>query len=98
MYVVGYPLLAAVMSLDNLLLIYTFVILAAAIMSWINPDPNNPLVRIIRQLTDPAFRKLQPYIPLVGGIDLTPIALLVGISFVRSGILPIIQQFASSQL
>ena len=52
MYVLGYPLLSAVTIIDALLLIYTFIIIAHAVLSWINPDPSNPLVRILANLTD----------------------------------------------
>ena len=94
MYVIGYPLGALVGIIDSLLMVYTFVIIASAVLSWVNPDPLNPLVRIIRGITDPALDKIRPYIPVLGGIDLTPLVLILGIAFVRSGILPIIQQFA----
>jgi YggT family protein len=94
MYVLGYPLLSAVTILDALLLIYTFIIIAHAILSWINPDPRNPLVRILANLTEPLAERIRPYIPLVGGLDLTPLVLVVAIFFIRSGILPIISQFA----
>ncbi|HEX2859157.1 MAG TPA: YggT family protein [Alphaproteobacteria bacterium] len=94
MYVLGYPLLSAVTILDALLLIYTFVIIAHAVLSWINPDPSNPLVRILANLTEPVTDKVRSYIPLVGGLDLTPLVVILVIFFVRSGILPIISQFA----
>ncbi len=94
MFVIGHPLMALVNILDSILFLYTMIIIASAILSWVNPDPMNPIVRIIRNLTDPAMRKLQPYVPLVGGIDLTPIAVLLVIHFFRTGILPIVYQFA----
>lgn len=96
MYALGYPLLSLVTIVDSLLLIYTFIILAVAILSWVNPDPLNPLVRIFRNLTEPVIEKLRPYVPLFGGLDLTPVVLIVLIFFVRSGVLPIIGQFARS--
>jgi YggT family protein len=96
MYALGYPLISLVSILDSVLLIYTFIILAVAILSWVNPDPLNPLVRILRNLTEPVVEKLRPYVPLVGGLDLTPIILIIAIFFVRSGILPVINTFARS--
>jgi YggT family protein len=96
MYALGYPLLSAVTIIDSLLLIYTFIIIAVAIFSWVNPDPLNPLVRILRNVTEPVMEKIRPYIPLVGGLDLTPVALIIIIFFIRSGILPVISQFARS--
>lgn len=98
MYALGYPLLSAVTILDVLLLIYTCIIIAVAIFSWVNPDPLNPLVRILRNITEPVTEKLRPYIPLIGGLDLTPVVLIVIIVFIRSGILPVVSHFASSLL
>jgi len=94
MYALGYPLYSAVTLFDYLLLIYTFVILAAVILSWTNPDPLNPLVRILLNLTEPVFDKIRPYIPLVGGLDLTPVALIAGIFFLRTGVLKVLSRMA----
>ena len=96
MYALGYPLLSLVTLVDALLLIYTFIVIAVAIFSWVNPDPLNPLVRILRNLTEPVLDRLRPYVPLVGGIDLTPLALVVAIFFIRGGVLPVIATFARS--
>ena len=96
MYAIGYPLLSAAMILDVVLLIYTCIIIAVAIFSWVNPDPLNPLVRILRNITEPVMEKLRPYIPLVGGLDLTPVALILIIWFIRSGILKVVSRFALS--
>jgi YggT family protein len=94
MYAIGYPLLSAVTILDIMLLIYTFVIIAAVVLSWVNPDPLNPLVRILRNITEPVMDHIRPYIPLVGGLDLTPVALVAVIAFVRHGILTVLARMA----
>jgi YggT family protein len=94
MYALGYPLFSLVTILDYLLLIYTFIILAVVILSWTNPDPLNPLVRILRNLTEPVFDRVRPYIPLVGGLDLTPVAVIAGIFFIRTGVLKVLSRIA----
>lgn len=94
MYAIGYPLLSAVTIIDYLLLIYTFLVIAVVILSWTNPDPLNPIVRILRNLTEPVFAWVRPYIPLMGGLDLTPVVIIAGIFFVRTGILHTISRFA----
>lgn len=54
--------------------IYIIIIFIACILSFVNPDPNNKLVRIIYTLTNPAFRLVKRFIPTVfGGIDISPI-------------------------
>jgi YggT family protein len=94
MYAIGIPLGAIVEIVDGLLWIYTLIILAALILSWTNPDPMNVIVRLLRSLTEPVFDRIRPYIPLVGGLDLTPAVLLVAIFFFRNGILSVIARFA----
>lgn len=98
MYALGYPLLSLVTIVDSLLLIYTCLLIAVAMFSWINPDPLNPIVRILRNLTEPLMDKVRPYTPLLGGVDLTPLVLIVAIFFIRSGVLPVFSQFAKSLL
>jgi YggT family protein len=94
MYAIGYPLLSLATILDALLLIYTCIVIAVAMFSWINPDPLNPIVRILRNLTEPVLDRIRPYVPLIGGMDLAPVALILAIFFVRMGILPVIMKFA----
>lgn len=94
MYAIGFPLLSAATVLDYLLLIYSFMVIAIMILSWTNPDPLNPIVRILRTLTEPVFDKVRPYVPLVGGLDLTPVVVIIAIFFFRTGILRVVSRFA----
>jgi YggT family protein len=96
MYALGHPLYALASILDFMLLLYTFVVLAVVILGWTNPDPLNPLVRTLRGLTEPVFDKIRKYVPLVGGIDLTPLVVVAGIFFVRTGILSVVSKFAQN--
>lgn len=98
MYALGYPLLSLVTIVDSLLLIYTCVLIAVAMFSWINPDPLNPIVRILRNLTEPVLDHIRPYVPLLGGLDLTPLILILGIFFIRDGVLKVLGTFAQSLL
>jgi YggT family protein len=95
MYAIGYPLFSVATLLDYLLLVYSFIIIAVVILSWTNPDPLNPLVRILRNLTEPVLERMRRYIPLVGGIDLTPLAVLAVIFFVRTGVLKVVTRWAT---
>lgn len=87
MFVVG-NLVGAIAGVINTLLgLYTFVIIAAAVISWVNPDPWNPIVRFLRAATDPylnVFRRILPGF-LVGGsgIDFSPLVALIVVEFVR---------------
>lgn len=94
MYALAHPILAIVSIVGSLLTLYTWVIIISALLTWVNPDPMNPIIRILRQLTEPAYDLVRPYVPSVGGIDLSPIALIFGIMFVQQGVLPVIATFA----
>lgn len=94
MYILGYPLLSLVNIIDTFLFVYSIVIFAVCIFSFINPDPNMPLVRVLNQLTQPVFVYLRKYIPQIGMFDIIPLAVLLIIMFIRGGILPIFETFA----
>jgi YggT family protein len=73
-----------------LLNIYSWIIIAAALMSWVSPDPRNPIVMFLRQVTEPVlgpFRRLLPPWK-TGGLDLSPLLVLVAIQFVERVLLP----------
>ena len=75
--------------LDNLLTLYSFVVIGSALLSWVNPDPYNPIVRFMRNLTEPAYYYIKKYIPFVfmGGFDLSPIVLLLVIQFCKLAVI-----------
>lgn len=64
--------------LASLLKIYGYLIIVRAIISWVNPNPHNPLVRLIRGLTDPVLEPIRRALPDMGGLDLSPfVAILI---------------------
>jgi YggT family protein len=70
--------------LDLALNIYMWVIIARAVLSWVNPDPYNPIVRFIYNITEPVMEWVRRRVPLIfGGLDLTPILILIAIVFLR---------------
>ena len=71
--------------LGNILSIYVIIVIISALLSWVNPDPYNPIVRFLRNLTEPAYFYIRRYIPFVyiGGIDLSPIVLILLIQFLK---------------
>lgn len=79
MRALAYFVLAIAKILHLLINIYTFVVAIAVLISWVNPDPYNPLVRILRQLTEPVFAKVRRIMPRAlfrTGIDFTPVVVL----------------------
>lgn len=64
--------------------VYIFIVLARAIISWVNPDPYNPIVRFLHNATDPVLDRLRRWVPLqFGGIDFSPMVLLVALTFAQ---------------
>lgn len=70
--------------LDGALYLYMWVIIARALLTWVNPDPYNPIVRFLYNITEPVLGYLRRRLPLVlGGIDLSPVVVLVLIYILR---------------
>ena len=89
-------LLHAIASvLDMLLTLYMWIVIVQAIVSWVNPDPFNPIVRFLYQVTEPVFYRIRRVLPLVfGGIDLTPMVVILAIVFIKSFLVTTLHQLA----
>ena len=70
--------------IDTLLSIYQWVVIIRALLSFVSPDPRNPVVRALAALTDPLFRWLHRRIPLIyGGLDFAPMVVLLAVIFLK---------------
>ena len=70
--------------LNLALTIYMWVIIARAILSWVNPDPYNPIVRFLYNITEPVLYWVRRRVPLIfGGLDLSPLLILLAIVFLQ---------------
>jgi len=75
---------AVTYTLFQMLELYKWVIIISALITWVNPDPSNPVVQILRRLTEPVYAFIRRYIPtIIGGIDLAPIIVIFAIIFVQ---------------
>lgn len=70
--------------LNMVLTAYTYVIVARALVTWVNPDPYNPIVRFLFQATEPVLRPIRRMLPATGGIDISPIIVIIIIYFIQS--------------
>ena len=85
MFVFGYLLTAVAKVIDLLLTFYMFVVLARAVLSWVSPDPFNPIVRFIHNVTEPVLSRIRNLLPIaLGGIDFSPILVLIGVIFLQN--------------
>jgi YggT family protein len=84
MFAVGNLIGALAYILDLALTIYMYVIIARALLSWVNPDPYNPIVRFLYTITEPVLYWVRRRVPvLFGGLDLAPLVVLLGIIFLQ---------------
>jgi YggT family protein len=82
MFVFANLLVAAAKVLSLALSIYMWIIIARAVLSWVSPDPYNPIVRFIHNLTEPVLYQVRRRLPVVfGGIDLAPVVVMLAILF-----------------
>jgi YggT family protein len=84
MFVLG-NLLSALASVIGLVLnLYLWIIIIRALISWVNPDPYNPIVRFLYGITDPVLLAIRRRLPLYfGGIDFSPIIVILAIIFLQ---------------
>lgn len=78
--------LALASLIDMLLQFYVFIILGVVIISWVNPDPYNPIVRFLRLSTEPVFKRIRRLLPralFTTGIDFTPMIAMVLLWFIK---------------
>lgn len=95
MFIIGNFLNALAIILHYILNIYLWIVIARAVISWVNPDPYNPIVRFLYQATEPVLYRIRRTIPLpMTGIDFSPIIVFVVILFLDSFLVPTIQQIA----
>lgn len=85
MFVFGDFVIAVAKILDTLLEIYKWVIIIAALISWVNPNPYNPIVRFLYSVTEPVLRPIRRLIGFrLGPIDISPLIVILVIIFVQS--------------
>jgi len=73
----------------GLLNVYTWVVIARALVSWVNPDPRNPIVRFLVLVTEPVLRPFRKLVPphKTGGLDLSPLLVILLLQFVKNGLI-----------
>ncbi|MFZ5764192.1 MAG: YggT family protein [Thermodesulfobacteriota bacterium] len=98
MFIIG-NFISAVASLIHFILgAYMWVIVGRAIISWVNADPYNPIVRFLHDITEPLLWRIRRVIPFAaaGGIDFSPMILILVILFLQSFLVPTLHQLARS--
>lgn len=96
MFVFGNLFHAVAYILDTVLTIYMWMIIISALISWVNPDPYNPIVRFLYQVTEPVLRPIRKRLNFSMGLDLSPMIVILVIMFLRHFVIASIFDMASN--
>jgi YggT family protein len=89
--------IAVATVIDYVLVFYMFITIARAVLSWVSPDPYNPIVRFIHNVTEPVLYQIRKRVPIMfGGIDFSPIIVLLIIIFLRIFVVESLKGLAGS--
>jgi len=94
MFVMSNVLQGVATVLDTVLWLYMWVIIARALISWVNPDPWNPIVQFLERVTEPVLSPIRRWIGWKMGIDLSPIIAILIISFLQIAVVKTLSDFA----
>jgi len=98
MIITGYFLKAVAELLHLVLNFFIWLMIARAILSWVNPDPNNAIVRFLHSSTDPLINKVRGRIPPLGMVDLSPLVILLVLFFLDSFLVGVLAKYAQQML
>jgi YggT family protein len=73
-------------TIDLMLSVFLYAIIIQAILSWVNPDPYNPVVGLLNSITWPVLKHFRKLIPAVGGFDISPMIAIIALMFVQQSI------------
>ena len=96
MFIFSNLLMAVAKILDIVLSLYMWIIIGRAVISWVNPDPYNPIVRFLNSVTEPILYPIRRKIPIhFGGIDFSPILVIIAIVFLQTFLVQTLIQLAA---
>ena len=77
--------------------VYTWIVIAAALISWVKPDPSSPVVQLLYRLTDPVYSFIRRYIRTeFNGIDFAPLIVLLALQLIDQFLIRLLFVFAAS--
>ena len=99
MFILGNFIIALATVIDYVLVFYMWIVIARAVLSWVNPDPYNQIVRIIYNITEPVLYQIRNRLPVTfGGIDLSPIIIFLIIIFLQKFVVTSLLVLGNSML
>lgn len=98
MIILGHFLNAVAGILGMLVDIFIFLFIACAVLSWVSPDPNNPIVQFIRSATDPILTRIRAKIKPIGMFDLSVIIAIAGLYFIEMFVVATMHSYAARMI
>ena len=97
MFIIANLLVAVATIINYLLTFYLWIVIARAVLSWVSPDPYNPIVRFIYNITEPVLGWVRRRVPLnFGPVDFSPIIVFLAIIFLQQFLVGSLQGLALS--
>ncbi len=96
MFMLGNFILAIAKLINFALSAYIWIVIGRAAISWVNADPYNGIVRFLVQATDPLLIRIRRFLPVMGGLDLSPMVLIFAIVFLQSFLVPTLMRIGMS--
>jgi YggT family protein len=96
MFVASNLVAAIARLLDLLLWAYVWILIIRALISWVSPDPYNPVVRFLLRVTEPVLRPIRQRLPATMGIDFSPMIVIIVIMFLQSFLVSSLHDLAVS--
>ena len=85
MFILGNFLSATAQILKIILELYMWIMIIRSLLSWVNPDPYNPIVQLLNSITEPVLYRVRQLMPMSGtGIDFSPMIVILLIIFLQS--------------
>jgi YggT family protein len=95
MFIFANLLIALAQILNIALTVYMWIVIISAVVSWVNPDPYNPIIRFLRAVTEPVYRPIRRIIGYrLGPIDISPMIVILAIIFVQKFLVSSLIEFA----
>ncbi len=94
MFIGGNILSAMAAVLDTVLWLYMWVIIARALISWVNPDPWNPIVQFLERATEPVLAPIRRWVGWRMGFDVSPIIAILAITFLQIALVQTLKDLA----
>jgi YggT family protein len=95
MFVIGNFLYAIAVVLSAIISTYKWIVIIAVLLSWVRPDPYNPIVRFLHAVTEPVFRTVRRMLRLpFTGLDFSPFIVILALMFLEYFLVQSIYDFA----